>query len=288
MYSDNLQQFKTWAIIALFSNDDLAEKFALKGGSALDLIYHINSRASVDIDVSMEKDFPPDELPEITAKLKTTFTDTFEEHGYTIFDFKFTPRPLHQDKKRDKFWGGYSLQFKIYPSDTFEEASLNMNRARLGAEVVGKNNSTVFSIDISKYEYCRNKTSTELEGFSIYVYTPEMIIYEKLRALCQQLPEYFINNGKFKNARPRDFYDIYTVMINQSIEFSDLNINTLEEFFNIKKVDLSLLSLLPKYYDVYIQNLPALVDTLTPEAQKVFDFDQCFNFVISGIAYIKK
>ncbi|MCH4187012.1 MAG: hypothetical protein LKF74_00645 [Megasphaera sp.] len=31
MYSTNLQQFKTWAIIALFSDDDLAEQFALMG-----------------------------------------------------------------------------------------------------------------------------------------------------------------------------------------------------------------------------------------------------------------
>jgi hypothetical protein len=231
----------------------------------------------------METDFPSDKLPEVNTKLETAFKNTFEEHGYTIFDFKFSPRPIHQDKSRNKFWGGYSVEFKIYPSASFREASTNINHARLTAEVVGKNNSTVFSIDISKYEFCRDKTEAEVDGFSIYVYTPKMIVYEKLRALCQQLPEYFINNGRFKSARPRDFYDIFTIMTSQSIDFSDLSQHTLAEFFKTKKVDLALLELLPRYYDFYVQNLPSLLDTLSPEAKETFDFDQCFDFVIDGL-----
>ena len=89
---EKFYQFKRWAIIALFSDDELAEKFVLKGGTALQLL-KLSSRASMDIDVSMIDDFPKEELPFIKERLENNFTDVFGEHGYTIFDFKFYEKP---------------------------------------------------------------------------------------------------------------------------------------------------------------------------------------------------
>lgn len=51
----------------------------------------------------------------------------------------------------------------------------------------------------------------DLEGYKIKVYTLEMIVYEKLRAICQKLPEYKYAQEPIK-ARPKDFYDIYMIM----------------------------------------------------------------------------
>ena len=36
-----------------FSDDDLIDTFVVKGGSAIDLIYKLDARASVDIDLSI-------------------------------------------------------------------------------------------------------------------------------------------------------------------------------------------------------------------------------------------
>ena len=45
------------AITALFSDDMLMERFALKGGNALSLIYGFTMRSSLDLDLSMDRDF---------------------------------------------------------------------------------------------------------------------------------------------------------------------------------------------------------------------------------------
>jgi len=277
-----LNQFKTWAIIALFSDDFLADCFVLKGGSALDLVYNLSSRASIDIDVSMKDDFNEKDLPMIQKKLKTAFVETFKEHNYTIFDFNFGKSPLHQDKDRARYWGGYFIKFKIYKSEQFDKIT-DIDHARRSAEIANDNNGKIFSIDISNFECCYGKNEFDMDGFSIYVYTKEMIVYEKLRALCQQLPEYFINKGHFKKSRPRDIYDIYIIMQNTDVKFANLNMDTLKEFFSIKKVDISYLNKLESYYEAIADDVTSLKATLTPEAQTTFDFKKCFDFVISGI-----
>ncbi|MDY6787161.1 MAG: nucleotidyl transferase AbiEii/AbiGii toxin family protein, partial [candidate division WOR-3 bacterium] len=52
-------------IVALFSDDYLMDKLVLKGGSAIDLVYKIDQRSSIDLDFSMEDDFKNSEM--ITA-----------------------------------------------------------------------------------------------------------------------------------------------------------------------------------------------------------------------------
>jgi len=41
---------------------------------------------------------------------------------------------------------------------------------------VGKKNSTKFTIDISKYEYVDKKADYDFDGYTLYAYTPAMII----------------------------------------------------------------------------------------------------------------
>ena len=47
---DRIEKIKRLAIIAMFSDDDLMERLVLKGGNALDIVYEIGSRASMDLD----------------------------------------------------------------------------------------------------------------------------------------------------------------------------------------------------------------------------------------------
>ena len=68
--SDNRRDYffktiKKLTIIAMFSDDDLLNRLVLKGGNALDIVYRLNSRSSIDVDFSMEEEFRPDEIDEI-------------------------------------------------------------------------------------------------------------------------------------------------------------------------------------------------------------------------------
>jgi hypothetical protein len=45
-------------------------------------------------------------------------------------------------------------------------------------------------VEISKFENCSDKTGVELDDHTVYVYSPAMLVIEKLRAICQQMPEY--------------------------------------------------------------------------------------------------
>ena len=116
-----------------------------------------------------------------------------------------------------------------------------------------------------------------------------MIVCEKIRALCQQLPEYFINHGESKSPRPRDFYDIYTIMKISNLSFNQIDIVVFEEMFKIKKVDFSLLDriLSPEYYNFTKGGLQSLIDTLPLDERTDFDFDVCYDYVIKGIQLLK-
>jgi len=71
-----IKELKKIVLIALFSDDVLMDKFVLKGGSAIDLIYKIDNRASVDIDVCMENDFSKEELQEIEEGINKSLKQT--------------------------------------------------------------------------------------------------------------------------------------------------------------------------------------------------------------------
>jgi predicted nucleotidyltransferase component of viral defense system len=53
----DFEQVRKLTITALFSDDELLERLALKGGNALGLVYHLTSRSSFDRDFSIEGDF---------------------------------------------------------------------------------------------------------------------------------------------------------------------------------------------------------------------------------------
>jgi predicted nucleotidyltransferase component of viral defense system len=56
---------KRKTLVAMFSDDELMERLVLKGGNALDLVYGISTRASVDLDFSLDGEFSGiDELRE--------------------------------------------------------------------------------------------------------------------------------------------------------------------------------------------------------------------------------
>lgn len=284
---NNLDEFRKIVIKAIFSNDELVNRFVLKGGSALDLIYKITYRSSIDVDIAMEDDIVEEDMPKICELFQNALQETFNEHdpSYSIFQFKFEKRPFKQNRINKQFWGGYRIEFKIrkgvYPIHDIKD----QQQAARQAEVVNpESQSKTFLIDISKYEYTTLSKIKELDYHQIRVYTLEMIVYEKLRAICQKLPDYEHAHPKIK-ARPKDFYDIYMIMKHQPhITFESLELSILEKFFNIKEVPLHLLFKISDYKtQVFDAGIDQLKETFLNNELKEFNQDEVFKFIIDGI-----
>lgn len=107
-----------------------------------------------------------------------------------VFDVKLNERPEHIREEVKSFWGGYLLEFKIIKREEYDKLSLEIDTVRRNAIPIKPDGSTKFTVDISKYEYVGRKEKRELDGSIVYVYSPAMLVLEKLRAICQQLPEY--------------------------------------------------------------------------------------------------
>src|SRR5437867_2298452 len=75
-------------------------------------------------------------------------------------------------------------------------------KMRIQAQTFDPQHGRKFRVEISKHEYCEGKIQATLDGHTIYVYTEEMCVVEKLRAICQQMPGYGKTNP---TPRARDF-----------------------------------------------------------------------------------
>jgi predicted nucleotidyltransferase component of viral defense system len=286
---NKLENIKKLAVIAMFSDDVLMEMLVLKGGNALDIIYGIAPRASLDLDFSISTEFNPNEIDSIKSKIKTVLSRTFDEHGYKAFDIRFGERPEDADPRIPQFWGGYRVEFKIIEKGKYKQRMDNMRYLRLNAIDVGPGSQKTYKIEISKWEYCKFKQEAEIDDYTVYVYTPEMIVIEKLRAICQQMPEYaeFIGTS-YRTARARDFFDIYTVVKHFKIDLTtNENIQLLKDIFAIKHVSLELLGQVSDYREYHRPDFTAVENTLKPEA-RLKDFDFYFDYVVNKCGDLTK
>src|SRR5262249_45700173 len=132
--------------------------------------------------------------------------------GFEVFDVKLEIRPPTLTVDLQDFWGGYGVEFKLIESDRYKELGEDIDALRRNAVPLGQ--GTKFSIEISKYEYTAGKVQFDLDGYAVFVYTPEMIVCEKLRAICQQMKEYgpVVKRNRPGSPRARDFIDIEKVI----------------------------------------------------------------------------
>ena len=108
-----LEKIKRLAIIAMVSNDELMERLVLKGGNAIDLMYQVSGRASIDIDFSIESEFEKDQLQNIRLKVEESLTSTFQPEGLVVIDVRLIEKPQIVNEEYKDFWGGYRIEFKI-------------------------------------------------------------------------------------------------------------------------------------------------------------------------------
>jgi predicted nucleotidyltransferase component of viral defense system len=276
----DLADIRRLVVIAMFSDDKLFNQLTLKGGNALNLVYRFGFRGSVDIDLSLEEDF--EDIENSKSRIFRGLRGRFGEVGLVVFDEKFEKRPL-QDRLGDGKWGGYQIEFKLMDAVKFELIKEDVDRARREAEVVGPAQQRVFKVQISKHEYCHGKVAVDFDDYSIYVYTPQMIVVEKLRAICQQMSEYPLR--QHSTARARDFYDIHSTIASTGLELNTKeNCELIRNIFAAKDVALDLMLIMENYRDFHRQDWPS-VELTAGENLEAFDF--YFDFVIDQIRLLK-
>jgi len=282
------EKIKRIALISLFSDDDLMDILVLKGANALNLIYNVTSRSSIDLDFSIENDFNKEDLSVIKEKIEKVLKETFKANGYQVFDVSFVERPARISSNMINFWGGYQIEFKIIETDKYKLFINNHDALRRNAIVVTPNEKKKFKIDISKFEYCQEKKELEIDGYTIYVYSPEMIIFEKLRAICQQMPEYSkIVKSQSQSARAKDFFDIYLILEKWPLNLnSESNIKLMKSIFEAKKVPLKLIKKIPKYKEYHEHDFTSVRDTVKSNIT-LKDFDFYFNYVVDVCSGLK-
>jgi predicted nucleotidyltransferase component of viral defense system len=284
---EKVNEIKRIAIIALASDDTLVETLVLKGGNAIDLAYKQNegfSRSSYDLDYSIDNgDFQESMAERIEATLKKTY----QERGYTVIDYKFGARPKKANEKLADFWGGYKAVFKVIPTELYEKEKDNPG-LRNKSIMLNPDRSPVFELEFSKFEFVENKVPVKVDGYTVYVYTPEMIVFEKIRALCQQLPGYAEIIPSFSpRARARDFYDIHLIMEGHKIDPSTPdNIELIRNIFSAKKVPISFIQDIPTSKAFHAEDWKSVTATL-PRNITVESFDFYFDYVMKKYLPLK-
>lgn len=264
-------------ITALFSDDDLLDLLVLKGGNALALVHKLSQRATIDIDFSMENKFPDNFQPK--ERIGSALDRYLNKINLKTIDLKFEEKPGNRGENTPPWWGGYLLSFKLIE---LEYESLSIDNQRRRAVVLAPNNKRIYKIDFSHNEYCGEKQEVEINDITAYVYSLEMIVIEKFRALCQQMPEY----GSIQNnprGRARDFYDIWIVLRTHEIDLSKKR-HLFEAIFKAKNVPLELLWKIPDHKSFHEESWSS-VDISTTDND--ISYEQCFIFACELVKRLK-
>lgn len=271
----DFEEIRRVTITALFSDEVLLEQLVLKGGNALSLVHGLSERTSLDLDFSMEADFA--DVEDARRRIFYAVKDRFDAIGYVVFDEILAAKPRLGAVDEKPWWGGYELRFKLIERAKFETHKARTEKLRINATVIGSAQERTFKVDLSKFEYTVNKEAHDFDDYRIYVYSPEMIVIEKLRAICQQFHDY-PHIGR-PSARARDFYDIHCVLTIRGIDLSnEQNLELARQIFAIKQVPLAFISRIHEQREFHRPDWQAVIDSTKNQLE---EFDYYFDFVIS-------
>lgn len=260
--------------MALFSDPRLHDHFVVKGGNALALVHKLIDRASLDIDVSLDRDF--ENLDAARGLLLAVLTAEFDAEGFVVLDFSLRAVPPSLSEDRKSWWGGYRLEFKIISRNLHDRFAVDEAALRRRTQTVDGTQGRIIRVDISRGEWCGGKVRKELEGRTILVYSEEMCVVEKFRALCQQLPSYVAALQSHAVPRARDFFDIYTVVSRRGLELTlPENLKLFRLIFEAKRVPLELLRDIREARALHEPDWPAVEATVPGRLEP---FDRYFDF----------
>lgn len=275
-----LDKIKRLVIIALVADDELMEKLVLKGGNAISIAYEVGNRGSADLDFSMADDF--EDLEATFATIERSLVTVFAEEGLHAFDVRWQQRPRKLAEHLKAFWGGYLLEFKLTPVAQARQHADDLAGLRRNSLTFDAQQNRKFTVDISPFEYCELKVEKTLNGYTYYVYPPQLVVFEKLRAICQQIPAYGEIVGGHKSVgRARDFYDIYTLAHEFTIDStSEAALDALRQVFGAKRVPEAYLATIAAYRDLHRADYKSVEANVTAGTQ-LLGFDAYFDYVIT-------
>lgn len=269
------EKVKRLTISAIVSEDDFFDRLVLKGGNAIEHTGVDPVRRSIDVDFSIDGTLDPlGSIDELRSRFESLLRQTFAPEGLHVFDVRLHRRPsnLRQDMLGD-FWGGYELRFKAIGSELVNNLSEEQQRKQ--AFSLGKADRKEFSVDLSKHEYCGDKKMVEVDGYNVYVYSERMIVCEKIRAICQQMPQYReVVRSSSARPRARDFFDIYHIATSLRMDFdTDAFWNTLVDVFAIKHVPIDLIGCIDEHRNYHRDDFESVKATVRRSIKlKKYDF----------------
>ncbi len=279
---DIVERIKKIAVKAIVSDDLLMEKLVLKGGNAIDLFHHAAGRASLDLDFSMDGDFSSSELPLVERNLRKNFEVVFSKEGFRVHDLTFVEKPKVIKEELADFWGGYKIEFKVLRQGDYDRLGDDQEAMRRESiPHLGKKGSTKFCVEISKHEFCDHKEPKDIDGYTVFVYQPLLIVIEKLRSICQQLPGYCNVVPTFnRKPRARDFFDIYMLHSELCIDLSSRESSSLiHSVFTAKRVPLEYIQQIGGQREYHRSDFNSLYDTVKLGVD-LRDFDFYFDYVM--------
>ncbi|MDA0322698.1 MAG: nucleotidyl transferase AbiEii/AbiGii toxin family protein [Verrucomicrobia bacterium] len=279
-----IEEVITEAIVALYGSPMVSKLLLLKGGSAMRLFDGLDSRLSIDADFSVEDAIDPD--GGLFKEMERCMSEAFCVHGYEVMDFRPNKRPKHRRSGFPESWGGWTCEFKL---TDLRHKDKSMETKRRNALVPDGANSPSIALDLSEHEYCGKQRTRNLHGVRVRAYSREMLVVEKLRAICQQHPDYPFRQES--RNRARDFFDIHELTTDTDDEFLRRCRRYVSPVFEAKQVPLWILRELwddgwvdahrrgfdqvkdtvrghLHDFDVYLEHVRFLIQEICPEIPK--------------------
>lgn len=259
-----IEEVITETIIAIYRDPSLSSRLYLKGGSAMRLFDKLTSRLSIDADFSIEDTVDKDK--NFFTAIKNNIGTSFRKQKYDIIDFKWDKKPKTPGREKPDWWGGWRCEFKLV---SFSDRGKSIETKRRNALVPEGANSSKIIVDVSEHEYCGKSRRKTILGVKILGYSRELLVLEKIRAICQQHPDY---KYRLSKNRARDFYDIYEMTAEVDDDFARRCSRHIEKVFKAKEVPLHILGALWKddFIDGQRRGFDQVKDTVRGE---LHDFD---------------
>ena len=240
----------------------------------------LESRLSIDADFSVKGTIPNEKT--FFSMMKKSLGKTFRGHGLDVIDFKWQRRPKKKSIDKPDWWGGWVCLFKLV---AFSHRGKSLEVKRRNALIPAGAASPQIEIEISEHEYCGTKRQKTIHGVTVLGYSRDLIVLEKIRAICQQSPDY---KYTLTRNRARDFYDIQKLTQNIDAAFVGRCRKQIDKVFAAKEVPLSILKTLwdeafideqgrgfdqvrdtvegsISDFEFYVENLRLLVKDICPE-----------------------
>jgi hypothetical protein len=276
-HSIKIEEVIKEVIYSLYHDGVFSENILIKGGQAIRIKEKIEHRFSVDIDASVNGEIQDPDV--FFIRFKKSLDKRFLKYNLVTIDFKREKKPKNPHPDAPAFWTGWLVTFKLLDKSNEGLTQEKMSRMAIIPDGIP---SPKIVVELSEYEYCGDneimnlKIDGEIEEAVVYCYSTEMLVIEKLRAICQQHPEY-PHRRKPAN-RARDYYDIVN-LIEKKIrdkkygEFKEKCSNLVQPIFEAKEVQEDLINKIfeKDFLEEMEKGWPLVLKTTPSEDRKEFE-----------------